>query len=186
MKNFILFYVLLVSVLFSCAKHEKSSIETISAINIEDTVKLESNLSEYELKKVRDAICADSLAATLNPMDKNKFIKMCEFIKAKGFVVPSGNSQYDNYQYTHYDSKGTRHAFIYLVPDNPYDPFTGARITVYAYKNGKRDNNDLNNFVGYQIIEDGPKSVFDDEHFIRDYPWIARGYYELEIISQKM
>lgn len=170
MRNLLMIIVSLC--LLSCGNgsgHRKSSIEK----KIADTIVIQTTKKTAE----------DSLQSTLEPMNQNKLTAMCQFIKKNGFAVPQENNRYDCYQYTHYDIKGTRHAFMYIVPDNPYDPYTGAQISVWAYKDGIKRNGDLNNFVGYDISVNGVHGCCGN--FIEDYPWIARGYYELNQLANK-
>lgn len=63
-------------------------------------------------------------------------------------------------------------------------PYENTQIVVYAFKNGDRDPEDSNNFVGYIITANDISSAITPVEYIEDYPWIARGYYELRNLTE--
>lgn len=186
MKKIFLFLMLVV-LITSCKSKSGRKLATQEGIieaSVDTLTPYEKELKARELAKQVLKKTVDSLKNTLPLMDQKRFTSMCKYIEAHGFKIPAKKGYNSNYQYTHIDKNGSRHAFIYQPADNPFNPYENTQIVVYAFKNGDRDPEDSNNFVGYIITANDISSAITPVEYIEDYPWIARGYYELRNLTE--
>ena len=121
---------------------------------------------------------SDNYLDTKIDVNKEMFQKMVKFIKAHGTKIDGWD-----YQYVLFDSKGSRHAYVFINSENPAHQKIGeeldslGQISVWAYKNGKK-NRDVDNFVGYGIYKDRAE-IFVPTDDPLDIELMSRGVIEL-------
>lgn len=171
MKKVIILIILIVSILFfvGCDGSEGQK-PTVTTLSVTSTPK-----SDFQKQEELEARNKEVSKSQEIPVGEENFGKLADFILKNGFTIFEGTAK----QYTFFDTKGNRHAYLAMKMDTNNNPSKTGKVSyivVYGYYKGIRDHE---HFFPYQITKETVfcPSLRLDKNW-RDYEAVKFGYSE--------